>query len=58
MATLERLDPSYQPWTPSTAGMTTQPDTVEAYHGRHRKGDERRRLSLSAMFHSARHRAH
>jgi len=56
MATLDRIDPAYTPWTPSASGMATQPDTVEVYRGRHRK-DSRRRMSLGAMFYAARHRA-
>jgi hypothetical protein len=53
MATLDRIEPAYTPWTPSAAGLVT--DDPE-YVGRHRKLGVRR-VSLRAMFYTARHRA-
>jgi hypothetical protein len=52
MATLDRIEPGYTPWTPSAAGL----DTDDArYVGRHRKAVVRR-MSLRAMVYRARHR--
>jgi hypothetical protein len=53
MATLDRIEPAYTPWTPSAAGLVTDDET---YVGRHRK-PHARALSLRAMFYTARHRA-
>ena len=52
MATLDRIEPAYTPWTPSAAGLATED---EAYVGKHRKPGIRR-LSVLAMFYSPRHR--
>jgi hypothetical protein len=53
MATLDRIEPAYTPWTPSAAGL----DTDDAdYIGRHRRPGMRG-LSLRAMLYTARHRA-
>jgi hypothetical protein len=53
VATLERIEPAYTPWTPSSAGLATD---EEEYIGRHRKPGGRM-FSLTRMFYSARHRA-
>jgi hypothetical protein len=52
MATLDRIEPAYQPWTPSSAGLVTD---EEGYVGRHRKPG--RSFSFTRMFYSPRHRA-
>jgi hypothetical protein len=54
MATLDRIEPAYKPWTPSAAGLVTDDET---YVGRHRRPGGRM-LSLIRMFYTARHRAH
>jgi hypothetical protein len=53
VATLERVEPAYTPWTPSAAGLATEEDD---YVGRHRKPGLRS-FSLSRMFYVPRHRA-
>jgi hypothetical protein len=52
MATLDRIEPAYTPWTPSAAGIAIEDDD---YVGKHRKPGIRR-LSMFAMFYSAKHR--
>jgi hypothetical protein len=52
MATLDRIEPAFTPWTPSAAGLATDEDV---YVGRHRRPG--RRFSLTHFFYSARHRA-
>jgi hypothetical protein len=52
MATLDRIEPAYKPWTPSSAGLVTDD---EEYTGRHRKPGGRT-FSLTRMFYSPRHR--
>lgn len=52
MATLDRIDPAYTPWSPSAAGMATED---ELYLGRHRRTGARR-LSLTALFYTGKHR--
>jgi hypothetical protein len=52
MATLDRIEPAFTPWTPSTAGLVTED---EDYTGRHRKPGGRS-LALLRMFYSPRHR--
>jgi hypothetical protein len=52
MATLDRIEPAYTPWTPSAAGLVIED---EEYVGRHRKPGVRR-LSLLRMFYAPRHR--
>ena len=54
MATLDRIEPAYKPWTPSGAGIVTEDD--EVYVGRHRRSGGRV-FSLHRMFYAARHRA-
>ncbi len=53
MATLDRIEPAYTAWTPSSAGLTTE---SESYFGRHRKPDVARSFSILRLFYSARHR--
>ena len=52
MTTLDRIEPAYPAWTPSAAGMATEEDE---YVGKHRKPGLRR-MSMFAMFYSAKHR--
>jgi hypothetical protein len=52
MATLDRIEPAYTPWTPSTAGLATE----EEYVGKHRKPGPRL-VSILRMFYAGRHRA-
>jgi hypothetical protein len=52
MATLDRIEPAYKPWTPSAAGLATDDS---AYVGRHRRQGVRR-LSLRAMFYMGKHK--
>ena len=52
MATLDRIEPAYKPWTPSAAGLADD----EEYVGKHRKPGARG-LALFKMFYSPRHRA-
>ena len=51
MATLDRIEPAYPPWTPSSAGI----GVAEEYVGRHRRVT-RRMFSLRRLFYVARHR--
>ena len=53
MATLDRIEPTYTPWTPSTSGLITED---EEYVGKHRKPGGRS-FSLSRMFYMPKHRA-
>ena len=54
MATVDRVEPAYTPWTPSAAGIgTAVPDT---YAGRHRCAGSRVVFSLRRLFYVARHR--
>ena len=52
MATLDRIEPGYTPWTPSSAGIGI---AEEEYVGRHRRV-ARRMFSLRRLFYVARHR--
>jgi len=54
MATLDRIEPAYKPWSPSAAGLATED---EEYVGKHRKPGGRR-LSVFAMFYAGKHRRH
>ncbi len=54
MATLDRIEATFTPWTPSASGLGVAED--EDYVGRHRKLVGRV-FSLRRMFYSARHRA-
>jgi hypothetical protein len=53
MATLDRIDPAYTPWTPSTSGLITED---EAYVGKHRRPGGRG-FSFTRMFYAPKHRA-
>jgi hypothetical protein len=53
MATLDRIEPAYKPWTPSSAGLVT--DDEQDYVGRHRKPGGRG-LSIMRMFYVPKHR--
>ncbi len=55
MATLDRIEPAYTPWSPSSSGIGVLDD--EEYIGRHRKPSGRA-LSIRRMFYTARHRRH
>ncbi|MDT4915101.1 MAG: hypothetical protein QOC66_4229 [Pseudonocardiales bacterium] len=52
MATLDRIEPAYTPWSPSAAGLVTDD---EGYTGRHRKPNGWS-LSLMRLFYTPRHR--
>ena len=52
MATIDRIEPAYTPWTPSESGIGT---VADEYVGRHR-GALTRRFSLRQLFYLARHR--
>jgi hypothetical protein len=52
MATLDRIEPVYTPWTPSAAGLALED---ELYIGKHRKPGARR-LAIFAMLYTAKHR--
>jgi hypothetical protein len=57
MATLDRVEPAYKPWTPSSAGFQTGAVTDDdEYVGRHRRPGVRI-FSLARMFYTPRHRA-
>jgi hypothetical protein len=52
MATLDRIQPAYTPWTPSSAGLALED---EDYIGKHRRPGLRW-FSMVAMFYSPKHR--
>jgi hypothetical protein len=55
MATLDRIEPAFVPWTPSVSGIGITDDAAaEEYVGRHRRGG--RRSFFATMFYAARHR--
>jgi hypothetical protein len=56
MATLDRIEPAYKPWTPSTAGLGSVVTEDDEYIGRHRRPGGRT-LSLLRMFYTGKHRA-
>ena len=53
MATLDRIEPAYTPWTPSSTGIGVVED--DGYVGRHRKPSSRA-LSVRRLCYFARHR--
>ena len=56
MATLDRIEPAYKPWTPSSAGFESASVIDDGeYVGRHRKPSSRG-FSLMRLFYSPRHR--
>ena len=54
MATLDRIEPAFTPWTPSASGLGVAED--DDYVGRHRKADRAVSFSLRRLFYAARHR--
>jgi hypothetical protein len=57
MATLERIEPAYKPWTPSSAGFQSGAVTDgEEYVGKHRRPGVRG-FSLVRMFYTPKHRS-
>jgi len=53
MATINRIEPAYTPWAPSTSGFPVAAD--EEYVGRHRKPGARG-LRVFKMFYTGKHR--
>lgn len=53
MATLDRIEPAYTPWTPAAAGLGT---ADRNYVGQHRRRGIRA-LGVLRMFYKPRHRA-
>jgi hypothetical protein len=53
MATIDRIEPAYTPWAPSTSGFSVAGN--ENYVGRHRHPGPRG-LRLFRMFYTGRHR--
>ena len=51
MATVDRLEPGYVPWSPSASGFVTED---EVYAGRHRAPGSVR-FALRRLFYVARH---
>ena len=56
MATLDRIEPAYKPWTPSASGFDGTVTEDEQYVGKHRKPGGRG-FSLTRMFYMPKHRA-
>jgi hypothetical protein len=57
MATIDRIEPAYTPWSPSsTAFGSTTDEATESYTGKHRRPGNARGFSFHRMFYSARHR--
>ncbi|MGH8862979.1 MAG: hypothetical protein ACRDVG_17370 [Jatrophihabitantaceae bacterium] len=54
MATIERIEPAYTPWSPSKAGFPAAVGDKE-YTGRHRRPGTHG-LRLLRMFYSGKHR--
>jgi hypothetical protein len=55
MATIDRIEPAYTPWTPRAATRTV-PSATKDYIGRHRAPEKPRALSFTRLFYWARHR--
>ncbi len=55
MATIQRVEPVYTAWAPSTSGFGESTTDTEEYVGRHRRPGVRG-LRLFAMFYRGRHR--
>lgn len=51
MATIERVEPAYVPWSPSASGFATD----EAYVGKHRAPVRAMRFAVRKLFYVARH---
>ncbi len=57
MATLDRIEPTYTPWTPSTSGFDATTVTEDdEYVGRHRRPGGRG-FSFTRMFYAPKHRS-
>jgi hypothetical protein len=57
MATIDRIEPAYTPWSPSTTGFgSTTDEATDVYTGKHRRPEHARAFSFIRMFYSARHR--
>jgi hypothetical protein len=52
MATIDRLEPAHQPWSPSATGFGSRD---EPYRGRHRRAGMRR-MGVLRLFYVGRHR--
>jgi hypothetical protein len=58
MATIDRIEPAYTPWSPSTTGFgATTDDATEVYTGKHRRPGARA-FGLLRMFYAGKHRKH
>jgi hypothetical protein len=56
MATIDRIEPAYTPWSPSTSGFRTADEAAKgAYVGKHRRPGTRG-LNVLRMFYVGRHR--
>jgi hypothetical protein len=55
MATIDRIEPAYTAWAPSTSGFTSTDEAAEVYVGRHRRPGARG-LGMLRMFYRAKHR--
>ena len=55
MATIQRVEPVYTAWAPSTSGFGEAATDTEEYIGRHRRPGLRG-LALFAMLYRGRHR--
>ncbi|HZZ95975.1 MAG TPA: hypothetical protein VFE19_03110 [Jatrophihabitantaceae bacterium] len=61
MATIDRIEPAYPAWSPSTSGFTSTDEATEAYVGKHRRPGARGfgiLRMVSAAFYQAKHRRH
>jgi hypothetical protein len=59
MATIDRIEPAYTAWAPSTSGFTSTDEAAEVYVGRHRRPGARGLGILrmvSGAFYRAKHR--
>ena len=52
MATIDRIEPAYVPWSPTASGFATE--DAEDYIGKHRKPGSRR-WALHKLFYVAKH---
>jgi hypothetical protein len=53
MATVERIEPAYVPWSPSASGFATE--DADEYVGRHRAPGRMMRFAVRKLFYLARH---
>ena len=59
MATIDRIEPAYTPWSPAKSGFgeTVPADgAAEEYVGRHRRPGAARGLNVLRMFYTGKHR--